>query len=199
MMFVCFLFFSFTRQLRYLNESFYDNIIATPDMREPAFAAVLYAVFKISEIASASVAQRIERTVTEQAVEVLRINRFVTRKISAAPVAEKFKMFHLTFFHIILPFCAVSLCGINPCYVKIIPLIRLFAYNLRPITAAMTVRINGSDKIYPRHQNHKARESKIILLPGFYPSVSARLKAGFLSDQHMPKAYRNPRKHHLSP
>ena len=57
-------------------------------MRADAPGAVLYALLREGEVPAAFIAQEIERTVAEKAVEVVRIRAFVARKILALPVLK---------------------------------------------------------------------------------------------------------------
>lgn len=67
----------------------YDVGIAFAVMRQKADAAVLDAAFRVAEVPSAFVFERIQRTVAEQAIEVLRRIGFVARKVLALRVAEE--------------------------------------------------------------------------------------------------------------
>lgn len=67
----------------------YDVGIAFAVMRQKADAAVLDAAFRVAEVPSAFVFERIQRTVAKQAIEVLRRIGFVARKVLALRVAEE--------------------------------------------------------------------------------------------------------------
>ena len=58
-------------------------------MGDQTAAAILDAIADIGEVAAALVAQRIEGTVAEQTVEVLRLGRFVTGEKFAPGVLEE--------------------------------------------------------------------------------------------------------------
>lgn len=71
-------------------EMLYYIIVAhAPLVRNHAVAAILNAILRIGEIAAAIFAQRIERAVAKQAVEVFQIVRFVARKEFAFRIAKK--------------------------------------------------------------------------------------------------------------
>ena len=72
-------------------------------MRKKASAAVLEAVVEIFEIAAAFRTQRIQRAITEQAVEILYIVRFVTRKKLTFLVLKKFVVTRRHLFHFVPP------------------------------------------------------------------------------------------------
>lgn len=56
-------------------------------------AAILDAGRGIGEVAPAALAQRVERAVAEEAVEILRVLRGVAGKVAAAEVLEKESVF----------------------------------------------------------------------------------------------------------
>ena len=58
-------------------------------MREKAARADFGAFCGIPEVAAAFVSECIERTVTEQAVEILRISALVTRKVLAVAIGKE--------------------------------------------------------------------------------------------------------------
>jgi hypothetical protein len=74
-------------------------------MGDQTAAAILDAIADIGEVAAALVAQRIEGTVAEQTVEVLRICACMTRKIFTFLIAEKSIVFPfpIWFFHLLSP------------------------------------------------------------------------------------------------
>ena len=74
------------RQLHQLRVLGYDVAVAAAAMGQQATGAVLDAVFQIPEIAAAFAAQRIQRAVAEQAVEVLRMVRLMAGEELARPV-----------------------------------------------------------------------------------------------------------------
>mgnify|MGYP004533111461 CR=1 FL=1 len=74
------------RQLHQLRVLGYDVAVAAAAMGQQTTGAVLDAVFQIPEIAAAFAAQRIQRAVAEQAVEVLRMVRLMAGKKLARPV-----------------------------------------------------------------------------------------------------------------
>ena len=63
-------------------------------MGNRASRAVLDPAFCPAEIPAAVFSQRIQRTITEQAVEMFRIDALVAGEVFAFPVAEEFIMFH---------------------------------------------------------------------------------------------------------
>ena len=65
-----------------------------------AVTAVLDPIFHIAEISSAAVPQRIQRTVTKQAAEVLRVSPCMAGEILTFPVLEIRIMLAVPFFHI---------------------------------------------------------------------------------------------------
>lgn len=77
-------------KLHHSAEMLYNIVIArAPLVRNHAVAAILNAILRIGEIAAAIFAQRIERAIAKQAVEVFQIVRFVARKKFAFRVAKK--------------------------------------------------------------------------------------------------------------
>ena len=76
-------------QLHQLRVLGYDVAVAAAAMGQQAVGAVLDTVFQIPEIAAAFAAQRIQRAVAEQAVEVLRMVRLMAGKKLARPVLGK--------------------------------------------------------------------------------------------------------------
>ena len=79
----------FPGQLRQLREFLGDVAVAAPAMGDQTAAAILDAIADIGEVAAALVAQRIEGTVAEQTVEVLRLGRFVTGEKFAPGVLKE--------------------------------------------------------------------------------------------------------------
>ena len=76
-------------QLRDLAELPGDIAVAFPPVGQETGAAILDAVADIAEVAAAPVAQGIQRTVAEQAVEVLRMGGLVAGKELAGRVLEE--------------------------------------------------------------------------------------------------------------
>ena len=58
-------------------------------MRIQAFAAVLYAVLRVDEVATAAVTQNIQWAIAEQAVEIVRVSLCVTGKVFAFLILKK--------------------------------------------------------------------------------------------------------------
>ena len=58
-------------------------------MRVQAICAVLDSVFTVNKIAAAPVAEKIQRTITEQTVEIVRIRARMAREILAFAMREK--------------------------------------------------------------------------------------------------------------
>jgi len=73
-----------------------DPEIILPAMRHKTIGAILIPVFGIAEIAAALLAQRKQRAIAEQAVEILGMVRLVAGKVFALGVLEKGIML---FFH----------------------------------------------------------------------------------------------------
>lgn len=73
-------------------------------MRQLAVGAVLYSILRIVKIPAALISKSIQRTVTEQTVEIFRICPFMAWKIFAFSVAEKriVLVFPIFFAHILL-------------------------------------------------------------------------------------------------
>lgn len=67
-------------KLRHLRKHFHNVGIAALAVRDKAIAAILYASVDIDEISAAPVPERIQWAIAKQAVEVLRLLRFVARK-----------------------------------------------------------------------------------------------------------------------
>ena len=61
--------------------------IVLPAMREETVCAVLDPLFRVAKVAAAGASQGIERTVAEQAVEIVRIPGLVTGEVFALSVA----------------------------------------------------------------------------------------------------------------
>ena len=62
-------------------------------MGKLAVGAVLDAVFRVLKITVAVFAQRVQRAIAEQAVEILGIGIFVAGEVFTCTVAEKLEMF----------------------------------------------------------------------------------------------------------
>ncbi len=69
-----------------------------PLVGKAAFAAVFYALFCIAEISAALVAQGIQRTVAEQAVEIFRVICLMAGEVFAVLMAEKCVLLSLPVF-----------------------------------------------------------------------------------------------------
>ena len=65
------------------------TVVIFPPVREQTAGAVLYPVLRIAEIAAAAASERVERTVAEQAVEILRVLCLMAWEILAVPVLKK--------------------------------------------------------------------------------------------------------------
>ena len=70
-----------------------DRPVILRSVRDHAFCAVLVSLFCVPEVTAALFSQCIERAITEQAVESVRLLRLVAREILAFPVLEKCVMF----------------------------------------------------------------------------------------------------------
>ena len=68
---------------------FHDAVIIFLPMGHKAVAAILNAVFQIPEVSAAPIAQRIQRTIAEKAVEILRVRLFMARKILTLFILKK--------------------------------------------------------------------------------------------------------------
>ena len=79
----------FFHHLRKLSVFSGDISVIFPSVGNQAARAVLDPVFCITEIPAAFLSQRVQRTVAEQAVEVLRIRALMTGKIFTFFMAEK--------------------------------------------------------------------------------------------------------------
>ena len=78
-----------------------DVLVALRFVRNKAVGTVFYSAVQVDEVAAAFFAERVQRTVTKQTVEVVQIVGFVARKILAILVTKKFEtVFLLVFFHI---------------------------------------------------------------------------------------------------
>ena len=100
----CLFFSHFLDQLRqFLILSGYISIILS-FMRYLTFCTVFYSVLCKPEIPAAVFSQRIQRTITEETIEVLRIRAFMARKVFTLFVSEIRKMFSfpIWFFHDII-------------------------------------------------------------------------------------------------
>ena len=82
-----------------------DISVIFPSVGNQAARAVLDPVFCITEIPAAFLSQRVQRTVAEQAVEVLRIRALMTGKIFTFFMAEKRVLFAFPkrFLHVFPP------------------------------------------------------------------------------------------------
>ncbi len=78
-----------------LGKLLYDHIIVFPAVRFHTVHAGLDAAVKVREIASALFSETVERAITKQTVEILRMVRLMTGKILAFLVLKKLIMFHL--------------------------------------------------------------------------------------------------------
>ena len=100
------LFFSllFDQLRQFLILSGYISIILS-FMRYLTFCTVFYSVLCKPEIPAAVFSQRIQRTITEETIKVLRIRAFMARKVFTLFVAEIRKMFPfpIWFFHLLSP------------------------------------------------------------------------------------------------
>lgn len=83
----------FFHHLRKLSVFSGDISVIFPSVGNQAARAVLDSVFCITEIPAAFLSQRVQRTVAEQAVEVLRIRALMTGKIFTFFMAEKRVLF----------------------------------------------------------------------------------------------------------
>lgn len=79
----------FLRQLHDLPVFSYDIRVIFPLVRQHTSGTVFDPVLRITEIAAAALSERIQRTITEQTVKILRIFCFMTRKIFAFLMTEK--------------------------------------------------------------------------------------------------------------
>lgn len=86
---------SFFHQLRYFRKTADDQIIIVRHMRYQTVGAVLDALVCILKVSTAALTECIQRTVTEQAVEMFRIRAGMAGEIFTFPVAEKFIMLRL--------------------------------------------------------------------------------------------------------
>ena len=66
-----------------------DHLIVLWHMRVQAFAAVLYAVLRVDEVAAAAVTQHIQRAIAEQAVEIVGVGLRMAGEIFAFSIAEE--------------------------------------------------------------------------------------------------------------
>lgn len=95
---------AFLHSVSYFRKLTSYMVIIVPFVGHHAMAAVFYAVFP-AEITAAVFSQHIERAVTKQTVEIVRIIRLVTGEKLTIPVAEKLVV--LCFFiHGFHPFAA---------------------------------------------------------------------------------------------
>jgi len=58
-------------------------------MGEQATGAILNSLFCIGKIATALITKSIQRAIAEQAVEIVRVLRFMTRKVFAVTILKK--------------------------------------------------------------------------------------------------------------
>ena len=72
--------FAFLRDFDYIAVAVDDFFVVLTNVREHAAAAVLKTVFGVFEIASAVFAERIERTVAEKTVKIVRVIGLMTGK-----------------------------------------------------------------------------------------------------------------------
>ena len=79
----------FAGELGHLLELFQNSSIIFPPVREHTARAVLHALFRVAAVAAAVSAQRVERTVAEQAVEVVWVARLVAGEELTLPVLKK--------------------------------------------------------------------------------------------------------------
>ena len=79
----------FAGELGYLLELFQNFSIIFPPVREHTARAVLYALFRVAAVAAAVSAQRVERTVAEQAVEPFGKFRRMTGEIFTVRILKK--------------------------------------------------------------------------------------------------------------
>ena len=98
--------FLFPDQLHDLLKPSCDLVIILPFVRELAVRAVLDALFRVAKIPAALPPEGVERTVAEQAVEILRICAFMTGKKFAVLMTEVgiFLAFPIILFHFPAPF-----------------------------------------------------------------------------------------------
>ena len=77
-----------------LREFFHYCGVILPLMRAQTTGTILDPVFRIGKAASATVTQRIQRTIAEQAAKGVPVCAFVAGKIFTLPILEKFIMLH---------------------------------------------------------------------------------------------------------
>jgi hypothetical protein len=90
----------FLGQLHQLGKFLHHVAVTPPPVGYQAIGAVLHAAVQIDEVAAAVTAQRIQRTVAEQTVEVLRMVGLVTRKELAGSVLGEGIVTFLRFFSV---------------------------------------------------------------------------------------------------
>ena len=85
---------SFFRHLHHQLQLLANLIIILPSVRNKAIGAILNAVFRVMEIAAATIPQGIQRTIAEKTAKGIRISALVTREIFTFLVLEKVVMSH---------------------------------------------------------------------------------------------------------
>ena len=81
-------------QFNYRAHFLHDLLIILPAVRFQTTGTILDPVFRIGKAASATVTQRIQRTIAEQAAKGVPVCAFVAGKIFTLPILEKFIMLH---------------------------------------------------------------------------------------------------------
>ena len=82
------------RLFYHLSQACANRIIILPSVGAQAAGAILDAALRICKAAAALVSQGIQRAEAKEAIEILRISAFMTRKIFAFPILKKFIVFH---------------------------------------------------------------------------------------------------------